>query len=323
VWARLPGLFPFLFFVACRGYLQALGNTRPIVVATVLANIVNLIGNALLIFGDASLVKLGLPAIGLPALGVVGSALATSIAQVAMLGVLVLAIRAQVGPSDPTHRRRDPAVIRTIFRLGTPLGLQMLAELGVFTTCNVLAGRMSKDASAGYQLAITMASFTFMFAIGVGAATSVRVGQAVGRDDTPGARQAGFAGLKLIVGIMAVPALLFLVIPELLARIFTNDETVIAATVPLLRIAAVFQLSDGIQGVAAGALRGAGDPEIALWANVVGHWAVGLPVALVLGHLLGMGAPGLWWGLSAGLTVVAVWLTWRFARVSSRPIARV
>ncbi len=323
VWARLPGLFPFLFFVACRSYLQAMHITRPIVVATVLANVLNLIGNALFIFGDASLERFGLPGIGLPALGVVGSALSTSIAQLAMLLVLVKSLRAVEVPPDPERRRLDPIMVRTIFRLGTPLGLQMLAEVGVFVTCNVLAGRMSKDASAGYQLAITLASFTFMFALGVGAATGVRVGQAVGREDTPGARQAGFAGLKLILGIMAVPAVLFLVIPDVLARVFTTDPSVVAATVPLLQIAAVFQLSDGVQGVASGALRGAGDPEIALWANVIGHWAIGLPLALLLAHGLGIGAPGLWWGLSAGLTVVAVWLSWRFARVSSRPIRRV
>ena len=323
VWARLPGLFPFLFFVCCRSYLQALDVTRPIVVSTVIANVINLIGNALFIFGDASLHKLGLPGIGLPALGVVGSALSTSIAQVAMLGVLVAALRAQEAPPDPARRRADPGQIRTIFRLGLPLGVQLLAEVGVFVTCNVLAGRMSKDASAGYQLAITLASFTFMFALGVGAATGVRVGQAVGRDDTPGARRSGFAGLKLILGVMAVPAVLFLVIPEWLAAVFTDDPTVVAAAVPLLRIAAVFQLSDGVQGVAAGALRGAGDPDIALWANVIGHWGVGLPIALVLAHGVGMGAPGLWWGLSAGLTVVAIWLSWRFARLSSRPIRRI
>jgi MATE family multidrug resistance protein len=323
VWGRLPGLCPFLFFVSCRSYLQAMGITRAIVVSTIFANVLNLVGNALLIFGDGSLHALGLPGIGLPALGVVGSALSTSIAQLAMLLILVRALRAVDAPPDPGRRRADPAMIRTIFRLGMPLGLQMLAEVGVFVTCNVLAGRMSKDASAGYQLAITLASFTFMFALGIGAATGVRVGQAVGRDDTPGARAAGFAGLKLIVGIMAVPALLFLFVPATLARLFTNDLTVVAATVPLLKIAAVFQLSDGVQGVASGALRGAGDPDIALWANVIGHWAVGLPIALVLAHVVGMGAPGLWWGLSAGLTVVAAWLTWRFARLSARPIRRV
>jgi multidrug resistance protein, MATE family len=325
VWARLPGLLPFLFFVACRSYLQALHITRPIVIASVLANVLNVIGNSLLIFGDGALHYVGLPGVGLPALGVVGAAISTSIAQLAMLLVLVKAVRSSGDdlPAGRAHRQADPGMIRTIFRLGLPLGLQMLAEVGVFVTCNVLAGRMSKDASAGYQLAITLASFTFMFALGIGAATGVRVGQAVGRSDTPGARRAGFMGLRVIVGIMAVPALLFLVIPELLAQLFTNDPTVVAAAVPLLRIAAVFQLSDGVQGVAAGALRGAGDPEIALWANVVGHWAVGLPVALILAHGVGIGAPGLWWGLSVGLTVVAIWLSWRFAKLSSRPIRRV
>ncbi len=323
VWARLPGLWPFLIFGACRSYLQSVHVTRPIVLAMIQANIVNLIGNAVLIYGDESLGWVGLPGIGLPALGVVGSAIASNIAQVMSMIVLIVAVRAVETPPDAARRRADPAMMRTIFWLGLPIGLQMLAEMGVFTLCNVLAGRISKEAAAGYQLAIGLASFTFMFALGVGAATAVRVGQAVGRDDTPAARRAGFMGLKVILVIMSVPAVLFLLFPDWLARLFTSDPTVVAAAVPLFMIAAVFQLSDGVQAVAAGALRGAGDPHVSLWANVIGHWGIGLPISVALGLWAGWGAPGLWWGLSAGLTAVAIGLTWRFARVSSRPIRRV
>jgi MATE family multidrug resistance protein len=323
LWARLPSVVPFLLFAACRTYLQNLGATRPIVVAMIAANVLNVIGNALLIFGDDALTCAGLPAIGLPALGVVGAALSTVIASIAQAVVLALAVRAIEPPPDPDRRRADPATIRTIFALGVPIGLQMLAEMGVFNLASTIAGTMSADAAAGHQVAITMASFTFMFALGTGAATATRVGWAVGAGDHRAARRAGFVGIGLGTSLMAAGGLAFLVAPWTLARAFSDDLDVVRAAVPLVQIAAVFQISDGIQGVAAGALRGAGDPRVPLIANIVGHYGVGLPVSILLGIVLGLGAPGLWWGLSAGLTAVAAGLVARFWVLSGRPMRRV
>jgi MATE family multidrug resistance protein len=322
LWARLPGVLPFLLFAACRAYLQSLGTTRPIVIAMILANVVNVVGNALLIYGDATLVRLGLPAVGLPALGVVGSALATLLATLVQLGVLTLAIRAISTPADDARRRRDPATVRKIFQQGIPIGLQLLAEMGVFNLASTIAGTMSQTAAAAHQVALSMASFTFMFALGTGAATATRVGYAVGRGDRLGARRSGTIGIGLGVALMSAGALMFLVIPQTLVRGFTHDPQVLATAVPLLRIAAVFQISDGIQGVASGALRGAGDPRLPLYANIVGHYGIGLPISIGLGLGLGWGAPGLWWGLSAGLTAVAAGLVARFVQLTARPIRR-
>lgn len=323
MWGRLPSVIPFLLFSAARSYLQANGVTRPIVVAVVVANKVHAVAAFPLIFGDAALTAVGLPAVGLPALGVFGAGLAASVATIVSLWVLAMAIRALPAPADPDRRRTDPAIVRTIMRLGTPIGAQLVAEVGVFAVVGILAGRMSAAAAAVHQIALTLASFTFTVTLGFAAATAVRVGHAVGRGDTQAARRSGLTGIALASVFMAVAALVFLALPRPLARILTDSEETIAAAVPLVMIAAMFQISDGVQAVAAGALRGAGDPHAPLAANVIGHYVVGLPIAVTAGFFAGMGAPGLWWGLSAGLTVVAAILVGRFWWLSARPIRRV
>ena len=323
VWARLPSLLPMLAFVACRGYLQASGTTRPIVVAIIVANLLNVVFNYVFIYGDEGLARLGLPAIGMPALGTVGAALATDLCQALSLILLARAIAASDAPADPARRAYDPALSRTIFRLGVPMGLQTLAEIGVFALANLLAARIGSEAAAGHQVAISLASFTFMMTVGVGAATSIRVGYAVGRGDTPAARHAGFTGLGLGACCMSISALCFLLFPEWLAGQFTAEDDVVRAAVPLLGIAAVFQIFDGIQAVATGALRGAGDAKVPLYANIVAHWGVGFPLMLFLALHLELGARGLWWGLTGGLITVALGLTWRFHILSRREIKRV
>lgn len=313
MWARLSGVLPFLLFAAARSYLQATHTMRPIVIAMVVANLVNFVGNWILIYG--------VDAVGIPALGVVGSGIASSVATVASLAVLLRSM--PPAAPDPDRRRHDPELVRKILTLGFPVGLQLLAEVGIFATTGVLAGRISSDAAAAHQVALTLASFTFTVTLGFASATTVLVGKAIGRGDTPAARHAGFLGLKAAAAFMTLSALAFVIFPGPLARILTTDASVIAAAIPLLQIAAVFQLSDGTQVVAAGALRGAGDTRAPLIMNVVGYYGVALPILIGLGFGLGWGAPGLWWGLSAGLTVVAVSLTVRFARLSSQAIARV
>jgi len=329
LFGRLPNVVPFLIFTALRSWLQAYQHTRAIVWAMVLSNVANFFFDALLIYGDGALRFAGLPAMGLPALGVVGAGIATSLSSLLSAVVLALAVqgvrRAQDAVADAAAIAAPAPrpLVRDILRLGTPLAGQYLAEVGVFALVGVLAGRLGAVPSAGHQVAIQLASFTFTVTLGIAAATATQVGRAVGRSDTPGARRAGLVGLASSVAFMACSATAFLAAPRGLAWLLTNDATVIVATVPLVRIAAFFQLSDGLQVTGAGALRGAGDTRAAFWANLAGHYGVGLPVALLLGFGLHLGAVGLWWGLSAGLTATAIALVARFLVLSRKPIARV
>jgi len=322
LFSRLPNVLPFLLFSAARSYLQATGGARAVVWSMVVANVANLVGNVILIYGDNGLRAMGLPAVGLPALGVVGSGLSSSIASAFSFAICVWGIRAIPAPPDPSRRAADPELRAKIFKLGSPVALQILAEVGAFTMAGILAGRMGRGPAAANQIALTLASFTFTVTLGLGSASSVRVGQAVGRGDTKAARRAGFLALGVGLGFMCLTAVAFVAAPSALARILTDKADVIAVAAPLVQIAGLFQLSDGAQVIAAGILRGAGDARSTPRANFIGHYLIGLPIAIGLGFGLGVGAPGLWWGLSAGLTFVAVALTLRFHKVSSKPIVR-
>jgi len=192
----------------------------------------------------------------------------------------------------------------------------MGAEVGVFALVALLAGRMGTIDLAAHQVVISIASFTFTVAVGVATAGSVRVGIAIGSRDPEATRRAGrvtFAGGVMVMGVSAIA---FAAFPAQIARFVTDQPDIVAAAVPLMLIAAVFQLSDGTQAAGAGVLRGAGDTRFVFYANVIGHWLIGLPIALFLGFMMHMGVAGLWWGLSAGLTVVAVLLFVRFERLS-------
>jgi MATE family multidrug resistance protein len=216
-----------------------------------------------------------------------------------------------------------PEELRTAFRIGLPLGLQMGAEVGIFALVGLLAGRLGPNDLAAHHIALTLAAFTFTVAVGVGAAGSVRVGHAIGAGDGPGTRRAGLVAFTAGAAFMACGALTFWLFPAQLASLFTNKPEVILASIPLLAVAAVFQISDGTQAVGAGVLRGAADTRFAFIANLLGHWFIGLPVAVYLGFQLSMGIVGLWWGLCAGLTVVACLLLIRFLRISARGIKAV
>ena len=159
--------------------------------------------------------------------------------------------------------------------------------------------------------------------MGVASATTVRVGRAVGRGDAPGARRAGFVGLATSFVYMATCAAALALFAGPIARLLSDRPEVLASAIPLVQIAAFFQLSDGIQVTAAGALRGVGDTRFIQWANVVGYYLVGLPLAVALAFGIGLAERGLWWGLSAGLTAVAIPLVWRFHVRSRGPLARV
>jgi len=295
---RAVGIVPFVLSIPLRAYLAARDHTRPLVVAVVAGNVVNAALDLLLIYGFG--------------LGVLGAALATLSVQLVTLALYAAAVRAlDEGKPRPTSTRKD---VIAIAHYGWPVGGQLFAEVGIFGVATVLAATMGEIPAAAHSIALNLASFTFSFALGVASATTVRVGHAIGAGDMPLARHRGLTGLQVGLTVMACFAATFLVVPALVARAFTDSVPVVAATVPLLQIAALFQLSDGTQAIGAGALRGLGDTRATLWGNLLGHYVIGLPLMLALGFGAHLGAPGLWWGLSAGLTVTGIFLFARFLR---------
>ena len=326
VYARIPGMPMWLLFMAAKAFLEARGLTRPLFIGGWLANILNFGLVAVLVFGDRALTWVGLPALGLPALGSLGAGLGSSFAST-FLAAFALYAAWKARPEGAGFflgdRAELVAMTRKLVRVGVPMGMQLLTEVGVFSLVSLLAGRLGARTSAAHQIALGLASYTFMGALGVSSATAVRVGRAIGARDEGGPRGAGLVGLGLVVIYMGVCATIFFVFARPLAQIFTSDPAVLDIAEPLLRIAAAFQIADGVQSVAGGALRGAADTRFASWANVACHWGVGLPLALLFGFTLGHGAQGLWWGLCAGLMTVAGVLTWRFWRISAGRIEAV
>jgi MATE family multidrug resistance protein len=304
VYVRAIGVVPLLLSMAMRAYLSARSVTRPLIIAVIAGNIANALLDLVLIFG--------VDAIGLPPLGVAGAGIATVLVQVVIVLVYILAVRSLDGTAQLPPPTRDDA--KQIIRYGMPVGGQLLAEIGIFGVATMLAAHLGKVPAAAHSIALTLSSLTFSLALGIGSATSVRVGHAIGAGDRALARRRGIIGLQLGLAAMATFASIFVIAPQVLTRIFTDDALVIAATVPLLQIAALFQLSDGTQAIGAGALRGIGETRATFIGNLIGHYGIGLGISLALAFGVGMGAPGLWWGLSAGLTATALYLVLRFLR---------
>jgi MATE family multidrug resistance protein len=313
---QAPGFAAMLAYISTRTFLQAHGKTTPALIGTIVANVINVPVTNLLVRGDDALRGVGLRPVGLPALGALGGGIAFSVASFVLLAFVAVATL--------SYRTRAPAPrvpLSTAYRLGLPVGLQMLAEVGVFSVVALLSGALGPEVASAHNIALGLASFTFMGALGVSGATAVRVGRAIGAGQSP--RRAGFLGIALGGAGMTLGAVAFTAVPTLLVRAFTDDERVVAIGVGLLHIAALFQIFDGVQAVASGALRGAGDMRFPFLANVAAHWLVGFPAAITLGFVLHLGAAGLWWGLTAGLVFVSALLAGRFAMVTRRPIARV
>lgn len=320
VLGRAPGLPPFLLFMALRTYLQAHGRTRSIVVSVVVANVFNVPADLLLIFGDEGLSTLSLPGVGLQGLGVLGAGLATSLASLSRLVVIWLPTRALAEETGPRQPARLAGML-AMGRVGIPVGLQTALEVAIFAFVSFFMGRLGAEELAAHHVALSLASGPFQVTLGIGSATAVVVGQRIGAGDGPGSVKAGAGGVGLGLLVMAVTGALFLLAPAPLIRIFTDDVDVQLAATPLVRIAGAFALSDGVQAVVSGALRGAGDTAWAFVLHLLAHWAVGMPAALGLGLGLGLGPEGLWWGLTAGLTFAAVALSWRFFTRAKRGYA--
>lgn len=301
------GLVPLLLYFAVRRTLQGMNMVRPIAFALVTANLVNLLGNCLLIFGK----------LGFPAYGVTGSGIATCISR----GYLALILVVYLLWYDARHKTEllstplQPNLdrIRQLIALGVPAAIQQTAEIAVFALVATLIARLGAVAQAGHQIALNTVAFTYMVPLGLSSAAAVRVSQALGRRDPVAARNAGNTSIFLGASFMSTMSVVLLVFPHIIARIYTSDETVIRSATILLMAGAAFQLFDGIQAVATGALRGTGDTRTPMLCHFSAYWLIGLPLGAYLCFRQHWGALGLWIGLSLSLILIGILLLlfWR------------
>lgn len=301
-------VFPLLLYAAFRRYLQGMGVVRPVMAALAAANVLNLIVNWILIHGR----------LGAPAMGVRGSAWATVAARAAMAGILLAVILRRQGGRRPglfgRPWRLEAARMRTLLSLGLPAASQVTLEVGVFAAATALAGRLAPAALAAHQVAINIIAFTFMVPLGIASAGAVRVGHALGRGDARGAVRAGWTAMLIGALFMAGSALAFLLLPRVLIGAFSSDPAVVRLGASLLFVGALFQVFDGVQGVATGVLRGLGDTRTPMLWNFGAHWLVGLPLGYTLCFRWQAGVVGLWWGLSLGLIICGVALAGVWSR---------
>ncbi len=291
------GTLPLLAYFALRRYLQAVNVVHPIMFALISANIVNAVGDWVLIYGHW----------GFPAMGIEGSGWSTCIARVYMaLVVLLTLLWTESKRTLETWQgiRIDFSRMFALLKLGAPAAAQILLEIGAFAVASAMCARLGPIPLSGHEVAINCAAFTFMVPLGVSSAAAVRVGQELGRGDPVAARHAGWSAILLGVGFMTCSGLVFVSARGMIARIFTPDPEVIRVGGMLLLVAAAFQMFDGLQVVSTGALRGTGDTRTPMLANLVAYWLIGLPLGYVLGFRMGWGAFGIWIGLCIGLMLI-------------------
>lgn len=298
------GVPPAFVFVAGRQYLEGMGVVKPTMVITFLGVGLNILANWLLIYGVPGWI---------PAMGVVGSGWATTIVRWAMLAGLALLLVRHRRYLDwrALHWRVERALLARVARIGAPIGGQLAFEVGLFSFAAVMMGWLGPVELAAHQVTINLASITFMVALGVSLAGSVRVGHHIGAGRARAARRAALGTYLLAVGFMALCALWFLWVPRTLIGLYTPDPAIIELGARLLFIAALFQVFDGAQVAGISVLRGSADTRTPMLAAAVGYWLVGLPVGYLLAFRTPLRPLGIWAGFTAGLAAVAILLALR------------
>jgi MATE family multidrug resistance protein len=305
-------VIPMLFFLAIKQFSDGLSYTKVAMVLTLIGLGLNVFFNWVFIFGK----------FGMPAWGVNGAGFATLLVRVVMAIAMVLYIfrapifRAFILP-PPANYSYLP-MIRRILKLGLPGGFQLFFEVAAFSGAAIIAGWLGTVQLAAHQIAINLASITYMVAAGIAAAGGIRVGQAFGMGSQPKIVRAGTVSLTLAVFFMSITCIIFLTLNDSLVRLYIQDPEVVSLAATLVIIGGFFQLSDGTQVVGLGILRGIEDVNVPTIVALIAYWVIGLPVGYVLAFTFHMDVQGIWIGLLAGLTVSAVLLTIRFYKLSSK-----
>lgn len=310
--AITPGAPAICVFLALRFTTEGIGYTRPIMYTSLFALGCNVFLNYVLMYGN----------FGAPALGAVGAGLASAITMwllMAVLGTWMLL--------HPRYRAIDifsrlppvrPAVIREILVLGVPIAVMITAEAGLFSAVSILVGTLGAEITAAHQIAINFASTMFMVPLALSAATTVRIGHALGAGNAAAARFSGIAGISLCAGFMTCSAAFMLLFRDAVVRLYTSDPAVTEIAIGLLLMAAIFQIADGIQIGAAGALRGYKDTRVPMVINTFAYWVLAFPLAYVAALIWRAPPTWIWAGFVLGLSVAAILLTLRY-RIVSRP----
>jgi MATE family multidrug resistance protein len=304
----------FTLFLALRGLCEGLGRTRPSLYFSFLG---------LVLLGPIGYVLM-YGRFGLPPLRALGSGIATAcvlwIQGLAMLAYVLL--RRHFGDLRLLARfgRPDPRAIGGLLRLGVPMGVTVFMEASLFIAVALALATLGTGVIASHQIAVNVASVAFMIPLGIAMATTIRVGHAAGRADADGVRRAGLAGFGLTVLTQVGSAAIMIGMPDRVASWYTHDPAIVALAAQLLVLAGLFQLSDGIQVAANGALRGLKDTRVPMFLTTFAYWGIGMPAGLWLAFRAGYGARGMWIGLIAGLSVAAALLSLRFWRVARRDL---
>jgi MATE family multidrug resistance protein len=302
----LPAIF---FYLVLRFASEGIGHTRPLFHVAFAAFLINIPMDYWFIYGG----------FGVPHLGAVGAGYATALSMWVQFVVMLGYVRLKRHHYEPMalFGRFDPPRLDSIaelIRLGLPIGVMLFAEVGMFGAVAMLMASFGSVTVAAHQIAVSTASFTFMFPLGVATGITVVVGQAAGAGKSELVQRAVRVGIGFALVFELFAAILIVVFVHPIARLFTTDAAVIAMAIPLLLMTAAFQLSDGLQVASSGALRGIKDVRVPMYITVLAYWGIGLPLAWILGFPLGGGPIGIWVGLIAGLTVAGLLLAWRFLR---------
>jgi len=307
-------LVPLMVFQAFKQFLEGLSQTKQAMFITIAANLVNVFLNWLLIWGNW----------GFPELGFLGAAWATLISRVLMMVLMGAYVFSSKRFSDFGLRilgfKPNWTLCQRILKIGIPTGFQFIFEVSAFSAAAIMMGWIGVNALAGHQIALNLASISYMMATGLATAGMIRVSHYIGKEDYKGMREAGMVAFGMVASFMFVCALLFFMLRFFLPTLYIDDPQVISLAASLLVLAGLFQLSDGLQVVGLGVLRGLEDVKVPTVVTFLAYWGLGLPLGYLLAFKLGFAEKGVWIGLFIGLTLTAGMLLYRFNRLSKKKI---
>lgn len=307
-------VIPFLVFQVYRQFLEGISVVKPAMIIAVLANFFNAFSNWCLIFGN----------LGFEAMGLYGAGISTFLTRTLMAAVLMYYVITSSNYKiyNPTlkYKSINRKVIKKVIAIGLPSGLQYFLEVGAFSFSAIMIGWIGAVPLAAHQIAINLASVTYMIVLGISAAGTIRVGTALGQKSKEGVRTAGFSSLLLAAGLMFCFAIIFILFRAHLPYLYVNEIDVIELASSLLVVAALFQLFDGLQATAIGILRGLTDVKIPLLISFAAYWILGVPAGYLLAFVFDFGTVGIWLGFLVGLASVAILLSLRFNHLTKEKL---